>query len=365
MQIALMRPQLPTADRLMPYFARIDASRHYSNSGPLLAELETRLAKHVGVEAEHVACVANATIGLSLCLMVQAGARAGACVLPSWTFEASAVAARAAGLEPWFHDVGEDSWALRPGDVLQSAACRDGGASAVMPVCPFGAAIPTRDWDDFTAETGIPVVIDAAAAVDALIPGRTPSVLSLHATKLLSTGEGGAVISTDAELIREIRQLANFGFRPVRRIDRAGLNAKMSEYAAAVGLAALDGWPERRQAIAERAQWYVELVSGLPRTSLAPGFGGVRLQPTCNLGLAGPSAASLIDWLEARGIGARKWWGNGCHRQPAFEGSPRQALPVTEALADSVVGLPFYADISRRQVEQVMESVGDFLRLHG
>ena len=140
MSIALMRPQLPGADRLVPYLRRIDASRHYANSGPLLGELEARLAAQFGVEPGHVACVANATIGLSLCLMALEP-RGQACIAPSWTFEATAVAIRAAGLEPWFHDVNDETWSLRAADVLQSPACEDDSAAAVIAVSPFGGAL--------------------------------------------------------------------------------------------------------------------------------------------------------------------------------------------------------------------------------
>ena len=362
--IALMQPLLPSAHDLLPYLSRIDSTRQYSNAGPLLGEFEARLAAKFGVGPEHVACVANATLGLVLCLLAIVPRRSGRCILPSWTFEATATAVRAAGLEPWFHDVTEPTWALSAGDLLTSHRGTTDLAAAVA-VCPFGAAIDLATWDEFSAKTGIPVVIDAAAGFDSLVPGRTPSVLSLHATKLLSTGEGGAVISTDAELVERIRQLANFGFQPSRRILLSGINAKMSEYAAAVGLAALDGWPARRRSVAERARLYHELIDGRNGVTLAPGFDGVALQPTCNVRLATPQASALIDWFAEHGISARKWWGNGCHRQQAFADCPRTALPVTEVLAESVVGLPFFPDIERQQIGRVGAILGEFLNRAG
>jgi dTDP-4-amino-4,6-dideoxygalactose transaminase len=357
-----MRPRLPVAEKLAPYLRRIDANRYYSNSGPLLGELEGRLAAHFGVKPENVACVANATVGLTLCLMALPAPGGLACILPSWTFEASAVAIRAAGLEPWFHEVNEQTWALDPDTVRRAMAGADRPVAAVMPVCPFGAPIPTTDWDDFSERTGIPVVIDAAAAFDGLIPGRSPCVLSLHATKVLSTGEGGAVISTDPEIVAKVRSLANFGFERVRRIERAGVNAKLSEHAAAIGLAAFDDWPQTQSAITERSRWYVELLPITSSLTFAPGFGTSHVQPTCNIRLLEPRAAALIDGLAMRGIGARKWWGEGCHRQPAFADSQRMALPVTEKLAASVVGLPFFVDISRAQIGEVAQAVGAILR---
>jgi dTDP-4-amino-4,6-dideoxygalactose transaminase len=362
-EISLMRPQLPSARELLPYLSRIDSTRQYSNSGPLLAEFEARLASEFGVQPEHVACVANATMGLTLCLLAIGPRQSDRCIVPSWTFEATAVAARAAGLVPWFHDVSEATWALSAEDLLASL----GGdtAAAVVAVCPFGVRADPAKWDSFSTKTGIPVVIDAAAGFDSLAPGRTPSVLSLHATKLLSTGEGGAVISTDADFVQRIRRLANFGFEPSRRIVISGINAKMSEYAAAVGLAGLDGWPLKRRSLAGRAHLYRKFIDAQEGVTLAPGFGDVSLQPTCNVRLSAPQAEALIDWLEADGIRARKWWGDGCHRQQAFADCPRTALPVTEALAESVVGLPFFPDIERQQIGRVVAALGKFLARAG
>jgi len=361
MLIPLMRPLLPSAPDLLPYLSRIDAARHYSNGGPLLCEFEARLAAKFGVGPEHVACVANATLGLVLCLLATVHRKQGRCVMPSWTFEATAAAVRTAGLEPWFHDVAESTWAISPDNLPISGDGNTTPPAAAIAVYPFGVAVDAAKWDAFSASNGIPVVIDAAAGFDCLVPARSPSVLSLHATKLVSTGEGGAVVSTDAGLIERIRHLANFGFRPSRRILLSGINAKMSEYAAAVGLAALDGWPARRRAIAERTRSYWELIDGRNGVTLAPGFGEAALQPTCNVRLASLDADALIEWFAENGIGTRKWWGNGCHRQPAFSHSPRAALPVTEALAGSVVGLPFYSDIERPQIDRVVAILSRFL----
>jgi dTDP-4-amino-4,6-dideoxygalactose transaminase len=268
---------------------------------------------------------------------------------------------RAAGLVPWFHDVGEATWALSADDLMVSQGADTDLAAAVVTVCPFGVRADPTKWDAFSAKTGIPVVIDAAAGFDSLCPGRTPSVLSLHATKLLSTGEGGAVVSTDAKFVQRIRRLANFGFEPSRRIVVSGMNAKMSEYAAAVGLAGLDGWPVKRRAIAGRAQLYRKFIDTQKMVTLAPGFGGDSLQPTCNVRLSTPQADALIDRLAEDGICARKWWGNGCHRQQAFSDCPRTALPVTKALAESVVGLPFFHDIERQQIDRVTTALEKFL----
>src|SRR5262249_18475437 len=110
--LPVMRPQLPPASRLLPYLSRIDQSRIYSNFGPLTADFERRLSAHFAAPERTVTTLANATLGLALALEAQ-GARPGTlCLMPAWTFVASAQAAVAAGMVPFFVDVDPATWAL-------------------------------------------------------------------------------------------------------------------------------------------------------------------------------------------------------------------------------------------------------------
>ena len=233
--IPIMRPKLPVAERLGKYLRQIDQSRIYSNFGPLTRSLEDRLATRYGLEAGTVTSVANATLGLTLALVVQ-GAKPGTlCAMPAWTFVASAHAAVNAGLVPYFIDVDPESWSLDASAVVDHIARAPAPVGAVMPVAPFGRPVDVSAWDAFRTETGVCVVIDSAAGFDSLIPGATPAVVSLHATKVLGTGEGGLVVCTDPSIVRDVRTTSNFGLDPDRKATVPATNAKFSEYHAAVG----------------------------------------------------------------------------------------------------------------------------------
>ena len=236
-QLRVCRPQLPDADQLRPYLDEIDRSGQYTNFGPLLRRFERRLAERFHVADEGVACVSNGTTGLALALRASAIPEARLCVMPAWTFVATAHAARMAGLEPYFVDVDPDSWSLTPAAALAAAVRAPGPVGAVLPVSPLGAPVDVEAWDAFHAETGLPVVIDAAGGFDGARPGAAPMMISLHATKVFGVGEGGIVVSTDGALVAEIRRRANFGFGSGRVATTEGTNAKMSEYPAALGLA--------------------------------------------------------------------------------------------------------------------------------
>jgi dTDP-4-amino-4,6-dideoxygalactose transaminase len=351
--IPVMRPRLPSAARLGPYLRRIDAAQIYSNFGPLALALEDRFAAHFGVAGKTVVTVANATLGLALALMAQRPARGALCLVPGWTFVASAHAAVLAGLVPYFVDVDPESWTLDP--ATAAAAMRDAPdeVGAVMPVMPFGGPVDVAAWDRFRARSGVAVVIDAAAGFDTLRAGDVPAVVSLHATKALGAGEGGFVVARDPALIAEIRARANFGFAGSREAIAAAMNAKLSEYHAAVAHAALDEWGEARTEWLGAAAAYRAGLAGAARLRLQPGFGETWVASTCVIGLAEAAADRVEAALATRGIGTRRWWGDGAHRHPATRDYPRAALPATARLARASIAVPLYRDIAAAEVARV------------
>jgi dTDP-4-amino-4,6-dideoxygalactose transaminase len=357
--IPVMRPHLPAADELLPYLRRIDEARYYTNHGTLLRDLESRLAAFYGVAASQIAVVANGTVALSAALLA-VGARPGSkCLLPSWTFVGSAAAAWAANLRPHFVDVDEATWMLDPLALGRRPDLSDVGA--VMVVSAFGSPVDTLAWDAFTADTGVPVVIDCAASFDTVRtvpsarPGTSPIMVSLHATKAFGVGEGGLVLSTDDDTIQRFNQICNFGVwqKPGQIL---GYNGKESEYHCAVGLAMLDRWEERRRQLDRLTQHYHAALSGIERLSLLPRYGKGWVSCYCNVKTT-DSATRLIDRLTTAGISTRRWWQSGVHVQEAYRDFPRDPLPVTEYLAERVVGVPFFHDMTDAQFHSVIEAV--------
>ncbi|HTV29774.1 MAG TPA: DegT/DnrJ/EryC1/StrS family aminotransferase [Xanthobacteraceae bacterium] len=355
--IPVLRPRLPTAERLAPYLAAIDRAQYYSNFGPQTRALETRLASHFGLAGETVTTVANATLGLALALGAQGASPGALCAMPAWTFVASANAAVLAGLTPYFIDVDPATWALDPLAVAEEIARAPATVGAVMVVAPFGQPIDYAAWDEVKRRIGLPIVIDAAAAFDSLQAGETPAVASLHATKVVGVGEGGFVASRDAALIRAVRQRSNFGFAADRSAALPGLNAKLSEYHAAIGLAALDMWSESRAAWMSVAGAYRNALAKSNRINLQPGFGETWVSSTCIVAVDVRVRDRALQALTTAGIDTRLWWGGGAHSQPATAGFPRAPVPVTEKLAKSTIGLPFYQGLANDQVRQIVTTL--------
>lgn len=359
--IVVARPRLPDTAALVPYLREIDANRWYTNHGPLADRLEARLATRFGVPADGVTLTASATAGLAV--TIAAAARAGGryCAVPGWTFAGTAHAVRNAGFIPWFVDIDARRWALTPDCLRAALSDAPGPVAAAVPVVPFGAPFDLGAWEEFQADTGVPVVVDAAAAVDTLRPARVPAVISLHATKALGVGEGAAVVCHDPALVQRARQAANFGFYGARIAEIAGTNAKMSEYHAAVGLAALDGWEQTRAGFMKVAGYYRTHLKPLRGVALQEDFGTEWISSTCLVTVAASREAVAASLAQA-GIETRAWWGDGPAGHPAFRDCPRMPLLQTAGLAAHVLGLPFAVDLTEAEVRRVATALTLTLR---
>ena len=357
-KIALLIPDLPGSDALLPWLKRIDAARWYTNFGPLASELEERLAA-LYAPAGRVVTVNSATMGLELALIaldLPPGARV---LLPGLTFAASAAAVLRAGCVPVFADVDADTWLLTP-----SIAERVAGGmrlGAVMPVSTYGAPQSSAEWDAFAERTTLPVVMDAAAAFDTQQVGRRfTAVFSMHATKVLGAGEGGFVVAADGAFLDRVRRLSNFGIDvSTGSVETAGANGKLSEYHAAVALAALEAWPRRRQVRVRLHQAYLEALQ-----RACPGVRPQRRPPERAYSIfpvllpQGSSAPNVQRRLAAEGIESRRWYCPTLDRHPAFSAMARAgSLEQCQQATDRLLALPFHPFLQSHEVERVCRTL--------
>ena len=364
-----LHPLLPSVNRLVPYLSRIDAARIYTNHGPLSAEFERRLASHLGLPTGGLACASSGTaalIGSILATAGQATANRPFALMPAFTFVATAVAAERCGYQVCLADIDADTWMLDPERLMDHPALEQVGV--VLPVAPFGRPVPQEAWLAFRERTGIPIVIDAAASFDRLeeaperFIGVIPVVLSFHATKSFGTGEGGAVVSTNVNVVPLVVQALNFGFYTARDSQSASINGKISEYHAAVGLAELDGWTEKRAAMLAVIDCYRRCLN---QVGLADSFVGA---PDISLSYAlfqcrdATEAGRVQAALRRRGVGTRLWYGTGLHRQTHFATLYfRENLTVTEDVAPRILGLPMAPDLSESQIKRIVGILSEWI----
>lgn len=350
--LPVMRPKGPELKSLVPYLKDMDAARTYSNHGPLERRLSARIAEHVGVEPENVALFANGTLALEAALST-IGSAGDAWALPDFTFPATGLALLHSRRLGTLCDVDEETWAIQ-----QDQVPTDGTFVGVIYVAPFGA---TPNWAELR-KISCPKLVDAAASFDAVtsvgghLDGQTILMLSLHATKALSSGEGGALVGP-CEWIQDAKSWSNFGFKGQRRSDLEGLNAKMSEYHAAVGMASLDEWSSRRELL-------IELRGNM--TSLL-NFDGLTFEPslekpfattTFNVRFTHIPAQVVSSFLKKDGIETRCWWAYPLSEQTAFTDFkvPRPTAG-SKTLACSVIGLPLSLDLSAGDLLHVRDAI--------
>ncbi|MCV7329651.1 DegT/DnrJ/EryC1/StrS family aminotransferase [Mycobacterium cookii] len=336
----------------------------YTNHGPLATTLARGLAECLSLPQGGVACASSGTTALVGAILAVAGPalkERPLALVPAFTFVATAAAAELAGYRSWIADVDPETWMLDPERLLQHPDLDRVGV--VVPVAPFGRPVPQAPWLEFRRRTGIAVAIDGAASFDrvASAPERLldeiPVALSFHATKAFATGEGGCVLTTDADLTRRVTRVLNFGFYGARVAESAGLNGKMSEYHAAVGLAELDEWHVKEAALVAVIDAYRR---GMARVGLsdffiaAPEIGLSYVLFRCR----SPEEAEQVQTeLDQQAIDTRLWYGAGLHRQTYFADRPRDPLPVTENISPCLVGLPIAPDLSESHIERVIAAL--------
>ncbi len=362
--LRFQRPEFPASAEIETYFAASRDAQWFSNAGPCHRQLTERLARFLGDDVS-VVLTANATIGLMIALrsLIPEVPGGSLVITPSFTFPATAQAICWCGLRPLWADVDRDGWHLDPDSLDALLSAHQGEVAAVLACSTFGTAPAleqTRAWERSCAAAGVPLLVDSAAGFGSRDPhggllGRqgAAEIFSFHATKPFAIGEGGAVTTRDGDLAERLAAMSNFGFRAEREVSSPfGLNAKMSEMHAAIGLAVLDRFEDVLLARRERAE---RLRVALERAGYGFQAGGQGstwqfvpvLAPTAQTRQS-VLAAAQREQIEIRSYHAP------LHELPAFARyRAPAALPVTEELASLALSLPLANAMSERELDRI------------
>jgi dTDP-4-amino-4,6-dideoxygalactose transaminase len=367
--IHVTRPVLPPLRKLVPMLAQIWDSAVLTNGGPFHEQLETALATHLGVA--RLSLFANATIALMVALRQQ-GVR-GEVITTPFSFAATAHAIRWAGAEPVFADIEPQRFTLDPQSIERAITPR---TSAILPVHCYGHPCEVQAIEDIARRHRLHVVYDAAHAFGVRWQGRSLlrwgdlAVLSFHATKVFNTFEGGAVVSGDAATQRDIDRLKNFGIVDETTVVDVGLNGKMSEFNAALGLLQLetiDADLARRRAVHARYRRALADVEGL--TLVDSGNPEGHNHAYCPLLVTPPyplSRDQLQLVLRRRGVFARRYFHPLLSSLPMYRSLPSAAperLPIAHAVAQRVLCLPIHPHLTEAEQDRVIEALRDGARL--
>jgi dTDP-4-amino-4,6-dideoxygalactose transaminase len=355
---------LPFVRPSVPPLAQVTARVADSYDGGVLTNgacvrlLEERAAEHLGVA--HAIAVASCTAGLML--VVRALEVTGPVVVPSFTFSASAHAVRWNGADIRFAECDATSFQVDPDHVGALA----GAGGAIVATHVFGAPCEVETLEKTARHARVPLVCDAAHAFGARRGAQSvgsfglAEVFSFSPTKPVVAGEGGIVATNDGALASAIATGRDYGNPGNYDTQFVGLNARMSELHAAIALESLAGLSsrlQRRAAIAKRYQVGLAGIPGVEVQWIAPGDQSTFKDFTVTIDeeAFGIPRDLAVAGLAADGICTRCYFSPPVHRQRAYSDIPTADLPITDAVASSVISLPIYESLSDARVDNIVD----------
>jgi dTDP-4-amino-4,6-dideoxygalactose transaminase len=356
--LRFIRPTIPEPPEWLPFLAESYRQRIFSNFGPAATRLEEALTAKYG-NGRQAVLTANATAGLTAALL--AWGVQGRVVVPAFTFPATAQAVLQAGCEPLFCDVSPQTWELDPSALEQ--VLRRQRIACVMPVRSYGFCRDLKTVAELCQARGIPVLVDAAAALGGRLNDHRycggegdAEVFSLHATKVFGVGEGG-VVFVPPQRVAPLRRVLNFGLERQDLVS-GGMNGKASEFHAAVGLAVLqriDFFIERRTRIARR---YQKAFAGLDCVELPPP-GGAPPWQTFPLRLTDETAdaSELSARVLRHGVEVRRYYLPVLTDTTLFAGAASGPVEESRRLSRGMVCLPIYSDMTDAEADFVIAVV--------
>lgn len=352
--INVTKTYLPSKEKYKTYVDKIFENGWITNNGPMVKELELKLAEYLGVK--NIVLVANGTVALEIAYRVLD--IKGYVITTPFSFVATTSSLVTNGLKPIFADIDSETLNI---DASNIEGLITQNTSAIVPVHIFGNICDVEKFDDIAQKHKLKVIYDAAHAFNVKFKGESVlkqgdiSTLSFHATKLFHTIEGGALIINDDELVKKARYLINFGIKNQESIPELGTNAKMNEFEAAMGLCMLDemeGILQKREAI--YARYKKELGSLVTFQKINP------LASPCYsyFPVIFKSEAQRIkvqEKLNQNDIFPRRYFFPSLDTLSYIE--PKQISPISRDISGRILALPLYPELQEDEQTLIIDRV--------
>jgi len=363
--IYVTRPLLPSLDHFTEKLGQVWDAQWLTNNGPQHRSLEKKLCEHLKVP--HLSLFNNGTI--ALIVACQSLRLSGEVITTPFTFPATSHVLSWNNIRPVFCDIDPVTMNI---DLARIESMITPSTTGILAVHVFGVPCDVAGIQELADRYGLRVIYDAAHAFGVELEGRgigtfgDISMFSFHATKLFHTAEGGALTFNDPNLKPRIDLLKNFGIKNEEEVMMPGINGKMNELQAALGLVMLDYIDDevsKRRAIRQR---YVELLGDIPGISFLKDdrpeikhsyqYFVTRVDPD----VFGISRDSLYTELKKYNINARKYFHPLCSDYACYKYFPSASpanLPTAQKVASEVLALPFYGGLSISDVERICEVI--------
>jgi len=369
--IPLVKPDLPTLDDVAQSFSEILANGKITNFSKYVTEFEKEAGEYVGAIA---VTVSSGTMGLLFTVQALGLQKRQKVILPSFTFMATAQAVLYAGGVPVFAECEEDL-TLAPADLADLLKQHD-NVGGVIGTHVYGMPAHVNELqpivDDYARRQGRPVFLmyDAAHAFGSSLDGRRvgsfgqAEVFSLSVTKTLVSVEGGIVTSRDQQFLQRIKKMRNYGIEANYNSWWPGMNGKMSEFHAIIGLFNLRRLDSLLRERKRKAKYYFQQIRERTGFELLPWPENVE-HTFKDLTVLVPQAHTaqrdtVMKFLREKGIETRAYFCPPVHDQELFKPYSDRPLPLTESLARRVITLPFYTSITEDEMDYVVDALAQY-----
>ena len=360
--IEVTRPYLPELEEFLPYLEKIWENKSLTNNGPFHTQLESALASYLGVP--HISLFSNGT--LALVSAMQALRVSGEVITTPYSFVATSHSLLWNSIRPVFVDIDPYTLNINP-EKIEAAITPQ--TTAILPVHCYGNPCAVDKIERIANINNLRVIYDAAHAFGvkdkrgSILNYGDISILSFHATKVFNTFEGGAIICHDKNMKRRIDNLKNFGFVDETTVEVAGINAKMSEFNAALGLLQLkhvDDAINKRKLIFER---YIDALSSIvgityiPQIAAKSNYSYFPILVNNSFAL---NRDNLYKKLKTNGINARRYFYPLITDFPMYRehaSARKDNLPVANTSANNVLCLPIYPELEKEDQEHIINTI--------
>lgn len=367
-QTFVTKPFLPPLDEFIPYLEQIWDSRFITNNGPFHQQLEERLCDYL--EVDHISLFASGTTALLTAL--KALKITGEIITTPFSFVATSHSILWNNMTPVFVDIEPNSLNINP-EKIEAAITPN--TSAILALHCYGNPCNVDAIQAIADKYNLKVLYDAAHAFGvkchcgSLVKHGDLSILSLHATKVFNTFEGGAIVCPDLESKQLVDRLKNFGYEGETTVNLIGINGKMSELNAAIGLLQLNYIDQLIDMRSEIDNIYRKNLAGLKGFSCLAKTGALRpnyayfpilIQQECPI-----SRDHLYKELKERNIYTRRYFYPLISQFPMYEkflSAQPDNLQVATQVSSKVLCLPIYPDLPHSKVNEICNFIKEIIQ---
>jgi len=355
--INVTKTNLPDLDKYNNYLKKIWKANWVTNNGQFVQELEKKLSEYFGVK--NILAVTNGTLAMQLIFKVLN--LKGEVITTPFTFAATTNALIWEGLTPVFADIDPETFNIDPIQVEKMITPK---TTAILAVHVYGDACDIEGLQKIADNHGIKLIYDAAHTFGSEYKGRSlvsygdAATLSFHAAKVFNTIEGGAIVVKDDEVFEKLKILRNFGIKNEEEVVYPGINAKMNEFCAAMGLCNFDQVDNAIKKRKEVYDYYIKLLIGVPvhfkknaNSKRNYSYFPILFESKCK-------RDEIYKELIKNDIKSRKYFYPLTSDSTFFNNQGNKAsVPIAHSVSDTVLCLPIYPDLELEMVKKIVDII--------